>query len=65
MISRLLTPEEVRDLLRLDDVRAVYELTRQRAANPLPSVRIGKYLRFAEADLAAWIDAQRGRNGAR
>jgi hypothetical protein len=60
---KLLTAVEVRDALRLDDVCQVYELCRTRAANRLPGIRIGKYLRFVEADLLAWLEAQRNRNG--
>lgn len=63
MIGRLLTPEEVRDVLRLDRVEQVYELTRSRAANRLPAIHCGKYLRISESDLVEWLEARRVRAG--
>lgn len=61
----MLVPEVVATLLVLLDrdghpnVAAVYELTRKRARDPLPGLRIGKRLRFRRGDLLAWIDRQR------
>jgi Helix-turn-helix domain len=63
-VNPLLTPEEVAALLKLGDpsdpqsgVRAIYELCRARSKTRLPAVRVGKYLRFTEAALLAWIEA--------
>jgi hypothetical protein len=53
---KLLTPDEVKDILRLKSVGAVYELCRPRAARPLPAIKVGKYLRIKESDLLAWIE---------
>ena len=57
--TRLLTVEEVAELLRLP-VSWVYERTRRRAAERIPGFRLGKYWRFREADVLAWLDRQRG-----
>ncbi len=45
----------------------VYDHVRPGCSNPLPVVRIGKYLRFQMSDLAAYIDslATSGRRGKR
>ena len=62
----LLTPEAVASALALyeDDgttpkVAAVYELTRRRTANPLPALRVGKYLRIRKSELLSWLEARR------
>jgi len=55
----LLTVEEVADLLKVP-VSWVYERTRKRGVDRIPSFRLGKYWRFREADLEAWIDRQHG-----
>jgi hypothetical protein len=54
-LEALLTPEDMRRFLRLDNVTQVYALTRKAAANRLPSVRIGKYLRFSPSAVRAWL----------
>lgn len=58
--NRLLDVQEVADLLRVP-VSWVYQHTRRRAANRLPGFKLGggKYLRFREADILAWIERQR------
>ena len=35
--------------------KKVYELTRKRAARPLPSFKVGKLIRFCWQDIEAWI----------
>jgi excisionase family DNA binding protein len=60
--SSLLTVEEVATLLRVP-VSWVYERTRDRAANRIPGFRLGKYWRFRETDVIAWLERQR--NGAK
>jgi excisionase family DNA binding protein len=55
----LLTVEEAAALLRVP-VSWVYGRTRRRSADRLPGIRLGKYWRFREADLEAWIERQRG-----
>jgi excisionase family DNA binding protein len=54
----LLTVDEVAEILKVP-VSWVYERTRRRGADRIPGFRLGKYWRFREADLLAWIDRQR------
>lgn len=56
--SMLLTVEEVAELLKVP-VSWVYERTRQRGLNRLPGFRLGKYWRFREAEVFAWLERQR------
>jgi excisionase family DNA binding protein len=56
--STLLTVEDVAELLRVP-VTWVYERTRQRGLNRLPGFRLGKYWRFREAEVFAWLERQR------
>lgn len=53
----ILTVEEVAELLRVP-VSWVYDRTRKRAADRLPGFRLGKYWRFREADVLAWLERQ-------
>lgn|GEM_PF-3257209 len=54
----LLTVEDVAKLLRVPE-SWVYERTRMRSADRIPGFRLGKYWRFREADVLAWIERQR------
>lgn len=54
----LLTVEEVAELLRVP-LSWVYERTRNRSVDRIPAFRLGKYWRFREADVLAWLDRQR------
>ena len=54
----LLTVEEVAELLRVP-LSWVYERTRKRSMDRIPGFRLGKYWRFREADVLAWLDRQR------
>lgn len=54
----ILTVEDVAELLRVP-ISWVYERTRKRAADRLPGFRLGKYWRFREADVLAWLERQR------
>jgi excisionase family DNA binding protein len=54
----LLTVEEVAGILRVPR-SWVYERTRRRAADRIPGFRLGKYWRFREADVRAWVERQR------
>ncbi len=51
----LLTPDDVATLLGIKR-STVYELTR---TGRIPSLRIGRAVRFLRADLEAWLDEQR------
>lgn len=61
--SDILTPTELAQRLRVK-ASWVYERTRPRAkkypGEPLPCLRVGKYLRFCWPDVVAWL---RSRNG--
>jgi excisionase family DNA binding protein len=54
----LLTVEEVAALLKVPP-SWIYEHTRRRTKGRIPGFRLGKYWRFREADVVAWIDRQR------
>lgn len=57
----LLTVEEVAELLHVP-LSWVYERTRKRGVDRIPGFRLGKYWRFREADVLAWLERQRGTN---
>jgi excisionase family DNA binding protein len=57
-MDRLLTVEEVAKLLQVPP-SWVYGRTRQRSADCIPGFRLGKYWRFREADVLAWLERQR------
>jgi excisionase family DNA binding protein len=56
--NSLLTVRDVAELLRVP-VSWVYERTRKRGQERIPGFRLGKYWRFREADVLAWIERQR------
>jgi excisionase family DNA binding protein len=56
--SALLTVEEVAELLRVP-VSWVYDRTRSRGVNRIPGFRLGKYWRFQESEVLAWLERQR------
>jgi excisionase family DNA binding protein len=56
----LLTVQEVAEILKVP-VSWVYERTRRRGADRMPGFRLGKYWRFREADVFAWLERQRAR----
>jgi len=55
----LLTVKEVAELLRVP-VSWVYGRMRNRALGRIPGYRLGKYWRFSEAEVLAWVKSQRG-----
>jgi excisionase family DNA binding protein len=57
----LLTVPEVAALLRVP-VSWVYEHTRQGCDDPLPAIKIGKYLRFFRKDILDHLEAIRLKN---
>ncbi len=57
-LERLLTVGEVAALLQVPP-SWVYARTRQRSAERIPGFRLGKYWRFREADVLAWLERQR------
>jgi excisionase family DNA binding protein len=54
----LLTIEEVAEILKVP-ISWVYGKTRKRGMDRIPGFRLGKYWRFREADVLAWLDRQR------
>ena len=61
--KHILTPDELSERLKVD-VSWVYENTRKRAsvrkADPLPSIRMGKYLRFYWPEIEKWLQRHQG-----
>jgi excisionase family DNA binding protein len=59
--AALLTPQQLADRLVVP-LSWIREKTRQRArtrdADPLPCVRLGKYVRFRWTDVEAWLKRQ-------
>ena len=57
--GRLLTVEEVAALLHVP-VSWVYGRMRKRSLERLPAYRLGKYWRFREDEIHAWVNRQCG-----
>jgi len=61
--QHILTPEELAGRLKVE-VSWVYENTRKRASvrktDPLPSIRMGKYLRFFWPEIEKWLERHQG-----
>jgi len=57
--ERLLTIQQVAELLHVP-VSLVYGRTRRRSIERLPGIRLGKYWRFREEEIHAWVESQRG-----
>jgi len=59
----ILTPEELAGRLKVE-VSWVYENTRKRASvrkiDPLPNIRMGKYLRFYWPEIEKWLERHQG-----
>ena len=54
-LAALLTVREAAELLRISE-RTLFTLTKDRQ---IPSVRVGRGVRYVEQDLARWIEAQK------
>jgi predicted DNA-binding transcriptional regulator AlpA len=52
--SQILTLPELAQRLKVSE-RWVYEKSRRRCQNPLPVIRIGRYLRFDWISVSAWL----------
>jgi excisionase family DNA binding protein len=57
--NHLLTVHEVAELLRVP-VSWVYGRMRKRSLERLPAYRLGKYWRFSEGEIRAWVKRQQG-----
>jgi len=58
--SQILTLAELAERLKVSE-RWVYEKSRRRCLNPLPCIRIGRYLRFDWLEVSAWLRQQSGK----
>lgn len=56
--KHLLTVHEVADLLQVP-VSWVYGRTRKRSLERIPSYRLGKYWRFRQDEVLAWVESLR------
>jgi hypothetical protein len=57
--SNILTPESLAARLQVSE-RWIYEKSRSRNKNPLPVLRLGRYLRFDWLAVSAWMREQGG-----
>jgi excisionase family DNA binding protein len=62
--DELLTAEEVAQFFKVPLSR-VYERCRERSADPLPHVKLGKYLRFYKSELVHYMERFRRGSGGR
>ncbi len=60
--DELLTVEEVAQLLRVP-LSWVYERCREHSSDPLPHVKLGKYLRFYRSELLSYLEKLRRGSG--
>ena len=61
--SQILTLKELAERLKVSE-RWVYEKSRRRCQNPLPTIRIGRYLRFLWTDVSSWLYQHNNAGGA-
>jgi excisionase family DNA binding protein len=54
--ANILTPEELAARLKVPE-SWVYEKTRARCRNPIPCLRLGRYVRFDWSAVIAWLQA--------
>ena len=59
--NALLTVREVAQILRVP-ASWVYDHTRPKCRNPLPCVKIGKYLRFFDHDISSYLETVHSRD---
>jgi excisionase family DNA binding protein len=52
-----LTVDELAALLKVP-VSWLYSKTREKSDNPIPFIKIGKYLRFSETSVREWLTKQ-------
>jgi excisionase family DNA binding protein len=53
-VNQLLKPQELAALLAVP-ISFVYDRTRQNALDPIPHLKLGKYVRFELAQVEAWL----------
>src|ERR1022692_2348873 len=59
----ILTPEEVAARLKVPP-SWVYEKTRARCRNPMPCLRLGRYIRFSWPSIIQWLSTESQQNAA-
>ena len=57
LMEPLLTIQDVAKLLRVP-VSWVYDRLRKNAPSPLPGFKLGKYWRFRQTEIVAWLNAR-------
>jgi len=60
----ILTPEEVAARLKVPE-SWVYEKTRARCRNPIPCMRLGRYIRFDWQNIIKWLSTESQQEAAR
>lgn len=58
-MSELLTIQEQADRLRVKP-SWLYQFTRLKGASAIPHLKVGKYIRFREEEVLAWLRARQG-----
>ena len=58
MENRILTVEQVAELLKVP-TSWVYKHTKRRAPDRLPHIKLGKYVRFEESAIMAFVERRR------
>jgi predicted DNA-binding transcriptional regulator AlpA len=58
-ITDLMTPAELGKKLKVDK-SWIYARTRETGPDAIPRIRLGKYLRFSESAVVAWINKRQG-----
>ena len=53
-LNRLLKPQQLADLLEVS-ISFVYDRTRQNATDPIPHLKLGKYVRFDLEQVQEWL----------
>lgn len=56
--EKILTPQELADRLKVP-VFWIYEKTRSRSRDPLPVIRLARYMRFDWPHIVEWIERHR------
>ncbi len=62
-MNDFLTIDELAEKLRVPK-SWIYGQTRRKGPDCIPCVRVGKYLRFREQDVMAWLEGQKEDRGA-
>ncbi len=57
MMNELLTPREMAEILRTP-LSWIYGQTRLKGENTIPTVRVGKYIRFKKNEVLSWLEQQ-------